>query len=511
LRNHLDFLQGSSREITDIAKGAGVVFFGTIMGMSLRYLFRVVIGRFLGPALVGLFFIGLGAFRIAEKIACLGIQNGVLRYGALYRGEGDAQRVKGTIVLALRFVILTGVGTGSVLALLSPVIAVKVYHEPGLTDMLRLFSLAVPFSALTTIFLFSTQSFRIMKYKVAVREILEPIFQILFFIVLFVLGFGLYGAVYAYITALVIGTGLAFFSLVRLFPDLLRKALRPVFEAKKLLTFSWPLFFVGFFYLIILWLNTLLIGFFMSSEDVGIFGAAHNTAMLGQVVLIAFVSIFAPIVSDLHNRRQFKKLEGLYKVVTKWIFLISFPIFILMVSFSRQILDVSFGKDFVPGANVLELLSVGLLANSIIGSAGFLTSMSGRPKIELFNLTVVLALNIFLSFLLIPRLGLIGAAYSTLAAFISLNILRILEVLFLFKMHPFRLDLYKPVLAGGVALAAMKAGHRFIWPAGGSWTTLAASGFVFLLSYIVVLFVLGFEEEDRIVFSRIKEKTQIRL
>jgi O-antigen/teichoic acid export membrane protein len=282
-----------------------------------------------------------------------------------------------------------------------------------------------------------------------------------------------------------------------------------VIEAKKLLTFSWPLFFVGFFYLIILWLNTLLVGFFMESRDVGIFGAAHNTAMLGQVVLIAFVSIFAPMVSDLHNRKQMEKLEHLFKIVTKWIFLFSFPIFVLMVYYAEEILALTFGKDFVVGARCLEILSLGLLINSLIASSGILTSMSGRPKLELYNLTAILVINVLLSFILIPRYGIIGAAYSTLIAFVSLNILRLLEVYYLFKIHPFRFDLYKPFLSGCSSFLIMVLAAKYLFAAANTFLSLVLGACVYIGLYVLILFLFGFEEEDKIILSKIREKVQL--
>ncbi len=499
----------SSREITSVAKGAGVVFAGTIIGTVLRYLFRAIIGRFIGPTQVGLFFIGLGVFRITEKIACLGIQNGILRYVSIYKGEGDDKRVKGIIVIASRIILAVGIVIGFFVALLSPAIANKIYHQPDLINILRLFGLAVPFSALIVVFVFSTQALRIMKYKVIVREIFEPLLRIILFIGFIFLGWKLFGAIWAFVISTVFGLFLAFHYLKKLFPELMDKDFKPIYETRKLLHFSWPLFFASFFYLVFLWANTLIIGYFLSPREVGIFGAAHNTVLLSQVVLNSFVSIFAPVISDLNNRQEMNKLHGLFKIVTKWVLTLSFPLFILMVYFAKEILDLSFGKDFIGGANCIVILSIGFFMNCVFGSSGFLLVMSGKPRIEFYNLCIVLTANIVMSIILIPEYGIVGAAYSASACFILLNILRFAEVHLLLKMNPLKGDMYKPLFGGGIAFIGLVLLARILSPVDHSLLFLLTGTLIFMIVYALILMALGFDDEDKIVFAKIKEKMKL--
>lgn len=499
-------LSRNSEEVITIAKGAGIVFLGTIIGTGLRFLYRMLIGRYLGPSLLGIFLIGLGLFRISERIACLGIQNGVLRYVSLYLGEGDERHTKGAIVFGLRIVALTGLCVGTLVFFSSPIISLRIYHNVELANVLRAFAIAIPFSAFTTILLFATQGFRVMKYKVLVRELQEPLTCVLAFLLLIYIGLRLEGALFAFILSVVIGSFLAFYYLHKIFPPLTSNWIPSIMEPKKMLQFSWPLFFVGFFYLIILWLNTLLIGYFLSSEEVGIFGAANNIAMLGLVVVNSFVSIFAPVVSDLSNKRELGALENLYKLVTKWIATLSFPLFILLIYFDQEILYLTFGKDFVQGADVLVVLSSALLINAIIGATGFLTAMSGKPKIELVNLGIVLITSVIFCVVLIPKFGILGAAFSTFAAFMLLNVMRIIEVRIIFHIHPFRKDLYKPFLSTGISLGILFLTMNYLSFSRNPQVYIVQGSMVFIFVYVLMIILLGLEEEDKMVLARILDK-----
>lgn len=496
----------SSGESLVIAKGAGIVLVGTTFGTGLRFLFRAFIGRFLGPSVLGLFFIGLGLFRILERVACLGIQNGMVRYVALYSGEEDNRRLKGIILSGLRIAAVFGICVGAILFLGSEFVAHRIYNSADLVNVLKIFGLAIPFSVVSTILLFSTQGFQVMKYKVYVRELGEPLSRILIFLFLYFLGWTLYGALFAFLLSVVLGMFMSFYYLKKVFPSFYSKKIASIYETKKLLHFSWPLFFVGFFYLIILWINTLLIGYFLSSDEVGVFGAAHSIAMLGLIVVNAFVSIFAPVISDLSNKKEFEKLKSLFKIVTRWTLTLSFPIFFLMIYFAEDILRLSYGEGFIQGAHVLVILSIALMINSVMGAAGALTAMSGKPKIEFFNLGAVLFVDVIISLMLIPRYGILGAAYSTLSAFILLNVIRIVEVGFLFRTHPFRKDLYKPLAAGSLSSLFIFLMVDYI-PLRLNPSAAFIGGSLFYVGiYFLIILLFGIEEEDRMVIHTIKRK-----
>ena len=55
--------QALDRETLTIARGAGIVFVGTLLGSGLRYLFQIAIARTMGPESFGVFSLGFTIFR----------------------------------------------------------------------------------------------------------------------------------------------------------------------------------------------------------------------------------------------------------------------------------------------------------------------------------------------------------------------------------------------------------------------------------------------------------------
>src|SRR5690242_8686169 len=101
----------------------------------------------------------------------------------------------------------------------------------------------------------------------------------------------------------------------------------------------------------------------------------------------------------------------MFKVVTKWSLTLSWPIFLCCLVFHRAILGV-FGQSYTAGWLVLVTLALGNLVDAGVGSVNYLLVMTGRPRILLMNTLGTVFVNVTLALLLIPRLGVTGAAVA---------------------------------------------------------------------------------------------------
>jgi len=501
--------QAANQEIIIIARGAGIVFVGSIVGSGLKYLLHIILARNLGAELFGLFFLGLTIFKITEMITELGLPHGIIRYVSIFHGVKDIRRVKGIIVPSIKIALVAGTVLGTIIFFLSKTISVHFFHKPDLAIVLKFFAIILPFSTMTTMMVFSTQGFKIMKYKIFTRELLEPLLKIILITIIFLLGWGLLGVLFVYLFVFVLVSVVAFLFLKKTFPAIVERNIESIYETKKLFNFSWPLFFVYFAGLLILYTDTLMIGYFKTSQDVGIYSVAHRTAFLVGIAIASFNSIFAPIISDLYSRREHRELEKLFKIVTKWIFSFSFPIFLLIVFFAKPILDI-FGEEFTPGVKCLIILCIGWLIHSGVGSVGIMISMIGRPKLNLLNVSSILFLNIILNLILIPEYGIVGAALATTLSISLIRIITLLEVYFILRIHPYQTDILKPIVAGGIAFLFLLYTKNSISRMSDNLFSLAIGSFASLVIYAISLYLLGIGEEDKIVLKKIREKMQLR-
>ena len=96
----------------------------------------------------------------------------------------------------------------------------------------------------------------------------------------------------------------------------------------------------------------------------------------------------------------------------------------LMLLFPNQIMGI-FGKQFINGSNLLQILSVGQFINVATGAVSYLLMMSGFEK-DLRNIVVLSGiLSLCVTFSLTKFYGIVGAAYATTCTVLLQNLLAV--------------------------------------------------------------------------------------
>jgi len=489
-------------DLSKLAKNAGISGIGEVVFKILGYITTIIITRTVGPAVFGVFNLANTIISTAKIFSSAGLGQGLLRFVAFYKGRADIPRLKGAVIFATRVSLFLSLLFGAVIFYLSDLIAVRFFHNPDVGFAIKILMISLPFLTLGELWLKSIQSFQIIKYQVYTQKIYQPIVRLISLVVLFLLGLKLGGILAASIISAVAGFFLAFYYLSNISP-IYKKIPAPVYEKKEILNFSIPLFLTQFMDFIILSINILMLGYFMTAADVGIYTAAANLGLLVALPLISFNNIFAPMISEFYGRNEIDKLEDLFKIVTKWILTISLPVFLIFILFARPIMGI-FGESFIAGALALIIFGAGQLINAGTGSVGLILEMTGRPKINLLNSIALCVINIILSYLLIPQYGIIGAAFATGLSIAAVNSLRLIEVYYFLRMHPFRLDYLKPCIAGFLSfLLVYFAVHEF--------ARLSLPGISLLLLFFVALyalfiFFLKLEKEDEYILKLFYQK-----
>lgn len=490
-----------------IARGAVVVFAGTAVGAVLRYGFQVAVARRLGAAAFGLWTLGFVVFKIAAMAAEFGLPQGIVRHVAAFRGEGREAEAGSIIHSGLRLGLLTGSAAAILALALAAPVAGAVFRRPELGPVIRLFAAALPAATLTTVLLSVTQSFKTMVPTILVREVIEPLARGLFVAAAFLAGLEIAGATLAYILAAFAAAAAAWAALRRLHLKPVGAGLRPGSGRRLLLAFGWPLFIAQALSFITQWTGMLLLGLFRAPSDVGIYGAALKTVLLGSLSRNAFHSIYSPVAAEMDGRGSLASMGETYRTVSKWVFSLNFPLFLGLALFKRPVMSL-FGEEFGRGSSVLAVLGLGWIVYSMVGPVGETLVMTGRQRLQLFNMGGSFAAALGLGFLLVPRLGPLGAAAATSASMGLYSAAAVLQVRFLVGLRPFSRTLWKPAAAGLLAASALFAAGRLpsLSPIFRELPAGLAGGAAFGLLYAGLLLLFGLDEQDRRIWERLKSR-----
>ena len=143
-----DYIDSSLKRI---AKGAGIYFVGSVIGILLGYLSRIIIARLLDASSYGIICLGFTIMSIAHTLALVGMYGGVQRFVSFYMSKGDLNRVKGTIFSAFIMCSLTSLVALILIIIYADHISIGLFHERSLTPVLKAFSIAIPFMVFTSL------------------------------------------------------------------------------------------------------------------------------------------------------------------------------------------------------------------------------------------------------------------------------------------------------------------------------------------------------------------------
>ena len=190
----------------------------------------------------------------------------------------------------------------------------------------------------------------------------------------------------------------------------------------RLLGNSWPLLIAGFCQASTAWIIFAIIGAWLNSAEVGAY------RVVGQVVTIIalmLTTIEALVSPDLAGDFRVNDVKGAWRRHRKASYLMLLaaagPVLACMLA-PKYILHM-FGAEFVSAAGALMVLSGAQIVNVLTGPIGSVMVMSGHERLSLVLSICALIISVTACALLVPVLGLIGAAMASASALVLRNIL----------------------------------------------------------------------------------------
>lgn len=489
------------RDLHKIFSNAGLTGVGEIFFKIFNYLTIWMVIKSIGAAQYGVYLLAWTVISFASILAGFGFPAGLLKFIAQYYGQEDKARAKGALLFPLSFSLTLSLLMIPCLFFLAPYLEHWLFKKPGISMSLQWLSFGLPFAACLSLLSSSLQGCQMIKYLIYVEKIWQSLFFFLLTMLFFLFGFTLNGLIMAKIGSMAISCALALYYLNRLFP-IFNSSLKPIYEKQKMLFFSAPLVLAVFLNFFVLYTDILMLGYFSTSQAVGIYGVLARLVPLIVLPLTAFETIFSPMVADLFHKKEFGRLEQLHKFTTKWICIFSLPVFGLILLFSRPLLSF-FGEEFTIASIPLAVLALGQISRVCVGISGYIILMTGHQNLSLFNNLLLFGLNSFLNYLLIPHYGILGAAAATSFSYFTVNMIEMLQILRFLHIHPYNLEVFKPHLAGVLCFLPV-----FLFLQAVKWPLLSevlAGTTLFLGGYLVLLYHLGFTQEDTFLLTLVKK------
>lgn len=486
-----------------VVRGAGVGSFGQVIGRVLNYATQIMLARMYGPAQLGLYVLGTTLIQVSVIFAQLGMNYGVVRYVAHYRAEGETARVRGTIIMALRVSLILSLVLATLMFFSAGFLANTVFNEPLLESVFRILSISLPFFAVMSIALWATQGFQTMKYETYIQLIQRPLLNFVLIVAFYFLGAQILGAATAFVVSVIVGAISALYGLRRLFPEIFDRSIRPEFDPRRLFGVSLPMTVASSTQYLHPWITATLLGIFASASAVGIFTVAVRTAILLTLIFEAFAMIFSPVVSGLYSRGRLEDLGSLYQEISRWIFIGSIALFLVLVVLSADMMAV-FGSEFVSGQIVLIVVAVANLFKASAGPATNVLAMTDNQNIVLSATLCSTFASAAVALALVPGFGILGAGLAMAAATVLESIITLCYVRRRLNVWPYTRGYLKPLAAGILAAVTILLCEPLLdLPSG--FFSLLVLGPLLMLVFLGILLALGLPPSDRQLLATLWE------
>lgn len=489
-------------ELGKVAQGAIFNFVGAISRTFLGFLLVYVLAKVLNANDMGVFFLGVNIVTVLAIVSLAGVDMSLRRFIPIVNSQGDHSKAWTYFYTGLVIVIPTTLIIALTLVALSGYLGSEVFNKPHLQLVLQLLSIFLVLFSIAQFLLAATQSFKKMQYWVISLDIVNNALRIVIILILAYFGFKLMAGLWAYIVSIVVATALAIYFFIKTMPK--REGEVGKLEIRDVLCFSIPVAISRLVNSGNGSVEILLLGYFLQATQVGLYTVAVKIVSVGVIVLASFNTMFSPMISEYTSKNHIKELGVLFSSITRWVFIISLPLYSLIAWFAPSI-GALFGKEYVHAQTCIVVLCLGQIVNSLTGPAGQILLMSGQSFVNLWTNLTGFIITIVLNVALIPQYGIVGSALGVSIAVAVVNIIRLFLTWRMFNIHPYEVDYLKPVVAIGLGFVVL----CFIgvdWSQVINMPEMILYSLIVFIIYISMIAVLGINKNDQYILGRLKSR-----
>ena len=385
-------------------RNTGWMFFGRFITLGISFFVGIYIARYLGPSNYGLLsyitsFVGLFGF-----LTSFGIDGIVSREIIKDHNKKDELIGTGFYIKII----------GSIFAIVSVIIVSLFTTRDTFTlGLIWIFSLSFIPQAFNIVEIYFQS--QVLSKKVVTAQVVSNIISAILKLSVIFLNKGIFWLTLIYIVEASIYGAILLFN-YRKFGNHIRNWKFNKNIAKSILKDSWPLMLSTIAIGIYMKIDQVMIKNILGNEQAGIYAVAVRLAEVWYFIPnLICISIFPAIIKSLSVSRNLfeERIKRLYFLM----FWISFSAATLTTILAYPIIKIFFGLPYISAVPTLQIYvwaGISVSLNMAIGQALFANNLT---RISFYTTVLGAIVNIILNVVLIPMLGITGAATATLFSY----------------------------------------------------------------------------------------------
>ncbi len=402
----------SDQGLRKIANSVNWLLIENLITTGLTFATGILLTRYLGPQLLGRYSYAASFVALFLPLVSLGLENIAIR--ELVKKKEHKDEILGNVFI-LKLV-------GSISLFVLSIVASLLYNKSDLqlTLFIAIFALGHLFDAFTVIDYFFRSRVE-FKYGAISRIAATLIYSAIKLLLIFLKG-PLIGFVWITTMNLIVTALFYVISYYQKHESLInwKFSLR---YTKSLLRSAWPLIVSGIAITIYMQIDQIIIRSILGDRELGFYSAAVKISQAGYFIPAMVANAVFPAI--INAKRKSKSLYNKRLIMLYGSFLwMSVAVALVTSLVSKPLISFLYGAEFLPAAKALSIHIWAFVFVSLGVASGKQLITEDKTKFSLYRTVIGAVASVILNLQLIPILGIVGAAYSTVisqafAAFIS--------------------------------------------------------------------------------------------
>ncbi len=410
---------GGASDLAAVFRGAASVMAIRIAGAGITFASMVLLARWMGAFEFGIYAYAMTWVILVGTIAPLGLNTSILRFVPEYIARARWARLWGLLIRAHLVVFAAAIGFSLVGGVI--LYAVAPYIDAFYVVPFAVALAFMPLYAMMDMQEGTSRGFGWVTLAYSVPYVMRPLLLLTGIGTLVLAGFApdAVTALLAMAAACLIALATQAILLIRGITLRVPPA-RPRYHAAYWLKISAPMLVFEGAYLLMASTDVLMLGQIENPASVAIYFAAARTSSLIGFVYFATAARAVPKFSEINASGTRDDLQRFLDGLNRMSFWPTFAGALVLLIIAPYVLSL-FGAGFEAGYMILAILAITYIARCTVGPLEYLLSMTGKQMIATRIICLSALGNAAMNAVLIPELGTLGAALSTVIA-MTLNL-----------------------------------------------------------------------------------------
>ncbi|WP_418280225.1 oligosaccharide flippase family protein [Halorubrum sp. DTA98] len=395
-----------------ISRGVSASLGANLIDTLANALLIVVLARYLlTPEEYGLLFYALSIVGAVAILGTLGIPSSAGRYVTEY-GEVNRDQVRYVIRSSLGYLLALSAVVGAAISLGSPLIA-ALLDEPGLAPILALGAGYVVFQSLRKLISSVFQGLNRVDLSALVAAV-SAVARFVFVVVLVSIGLGAVGAFLGYVLGFAVSAALGGTLLYRRFYRTYDATVDRADDlVRRLLEYSIPLTATRGATVLDKRVDTILVGFLVGPLGVAYYTVGKQVSQVAVAPATSLGTTISPTVGEQKAGKRTDRAARIYERSFEAIVILYVPAAVGLLLVAGPLVREVFGPDYGGAVIVVQIFSLYVLVNAVSRITSDALDFLGRARERAIVKTTMAVANVGLNLLLIPIVGVAGAAIAT--------------------------------------------------------------------------------------------------